>query len=527
MYGIRFCAASAGLCLLMMPVEGPAQSPAPKPNLVVILADDLGFSDIGCYGGEIQTPNVDKLAADGLRFTQFYNTARCWPSRAALLTGYYAQQVNRDPPGRRPKWAALLPELLRSAGYHSYHSGKWHLDGPVRKGGFERSYLVVDQDRHFGPRNHQLDDVPLPQPKPEDHYYSTTAIAQHAIDWLAEHQAKHRSEPFFLYLAFTCPHFPLQAPPEDIARYRGRFRDGWDMLRQRRLERMRELGIVDCSLSERTPGVPAWDSLDATQKDDWEWHMAIHAAMVDRMDREIGRVLEQLHKTGSWDNTLILFCSDNGASAERLVRGDGHDPVAPPGSARTFLCLEPPWANLANAPLRKSKIFTHEGGISTPLIVHWPTRVKAHSELRHTPGHFVDFVPTLLELAGVSAPATWNGVPRPVLPGRSLVPAFAKDVTIPHDFLYFHHQTNRALRVGDWKIVASGADTPWELYDLAKDRSETHNLAGRYPDRVKELAAVWMEHDKEFRKQGATGGAVPPQKQQSSSQRQAAGLTSP
>jgi arylsulfatase len=489
---------------------GLVAGPAPRPNIVIILADDLGFSDLGCYGGEVRTPNLDQLAANGLRFTQFYNTARCWPSRAALLTGYYAQQVNRDPPGLRPKWAALVPELLKPVGYRSYHAGKWHVDGPVRKGGFERSYLVVDQDRYFGPRNHQLDDTPLPQPKPEDGYYATTAIAQHAIDWLADHGAKHRGEPFFLYLAFTCPHFPLQALPEDIARYRSRFKDGWDVLRQRRLDRMRQLGIVSCELSARTPGVPAWDSLGAEQKDAWEWRMTIHAAMVDRMDREVGRVFDHLRKSGQWDNTLILFCSDNGASAERLVRGDGHDPAAPPGSAKTFLCLEPPWANLANAPLRKSKIFTHEGGISTPLIVHWPARVKAHGELRHTPGHFVDLVPTLLELAGASAPATWNGERRPPLPGRSLVAAFAKDVPIAREFLFFKHEGNRALRVGDWKIVASGAGVPWELYDLAKDRSESHDLAGRHPDKVKEMAALWAQHDEEFRQQGATGKPLRP-----------------
>jgi arylsulfatase A-like enzyme len=505
-------AIAASLFLLMAATESPGQAPPKKPNIVIILADDLGFSDLGCYGGEVQTPNLDKLATDGLRFTQFYNTARCWPSRAALLTGYYAQQVNRDPQGLRPKWAALLPDLLKPAGYHSYHSGKWHVDGPVRKGGFERSYLVVDQDRHFGPRNHQLDDAPLPQPKPEDRYYATTAIAQHAIDWLAEHDAKHHGEPYFLYLAFTCPHFPLQALPEDVARYRGRFKDGWDALRQRRLDRTRGLGIVHCELSERTPGVPAWASLGAEQQDAWEWRMAIHAAMVDRMDREIGRVLDQVRKTGSWENTLLLFCSDNGASAERLVRGDGDDPAAPPGSAKSFLCLEPPWANLANAPLRKSKIFTHEGGISTPLIVHWPAGVKARDELRHTPGHFVDVVPTLLELAGVPAPATWNGAQRPPLSGRSLVPALAKDITIKRDFLFFKHQGNRALRVGDWKIVASGAGTPWELYDLANDRAESHDLAARYPERVKEFAAIWAQHDEEFRKQGASDPPTPRQR---------------
>jgi arylsulfatase A-like enzyme len=492
--------------------QARAAEKARPTNILIVLADDLGFSDLGCYGSEIQTPNLDRLAAGGLRFTQFYNTARCWPSRAALLTGYYAQQVNRDPARRRPKWAALLPDLLKPAGYRSYHSGKWHVDGPVLQGGFQRSYLVVDQDRHFGPRNHQLDDKPLPQPKPDDGYYATTAIADHALKWLTEHDTKHRSEPFFLYLAFTCPHFPLQAPAEDVARYRDRFKDGWDVLRQRRLDRMKERGLVNCALSERTPGVPAWASLSAEQQDSWKSRMAVHAAMVDRMDREVGRVLEQLRKSGQWDNTLILFCSDNGASAERLVRGDGHDPAAAPGSAKTFLCLEPPWANLANAPLRKSKIFTHEGGICTSLIVHWPAGVKARGALRHTPGHLIDFVPTLLEVAGTAASAKWNDEERPTLPGRSLVPAFAKDGTVTRDFLFFKHEGNRALRVGDWKIVASGADAAWELYDLAKDRSETTDLAGKHPDKVKELAALWSKRDEEYRKQGATAPGKGPDK---------------
>jgi arylsulfatase len=488
---------------------GISQAAATKPNILFILADDLGFSDLGCYGGEVKTPNLDKLAAGGLRFTQFYNTARCWPSRAALLTGYYPQQVNRDPPGLRPPWAALVPQLLQPAGYCSYHSGKWHVDGPVLKGGFARSYLVVDQDRYFGPRNHQLDDKPLPQPKPTDGYYATRAIAQRAVAWLAEHHAGHRDQPFFLYLAFTCPHFPLQALPEDVARYRGKFKDGWDVLRQRRLERIRRLGIVNCELSARTPGVPAWKSLSAAEQNAWEWRMAIHAAMVDRMDQEIGKVLEQVRKSGQWDNTLILFASDNGASAEKILRGDGHDPAARPGSAKSYLCLEPPWANLANAPLRKSKIFTHEGGISTPLIVHWPAGFKGRGELRHTPGHFVDVVPTLLQVAGAPAPARWNGAARPPLPGRSLVPAFGKDVTIKRDYLFFKHSGNRALRVGDWKIVASGPDSPWELYDLRKDRAEMHDLAAKHPDKVKEMEAVWKRCDKEYREQAATGKPLP------------------
>ena len=236
------------LCVLC----GHSVAAPPKPNIVFILADDLGYSDLGCYGSEIQTPNLDKLAADGLRFTQFYNTARCWPSRACLLTGYYAQQVNRDPQGQRPKWAALLPDLLKPAGYHSYHSGKWHVDGPVLAGGFEHSYLVVDQDRHFAPKNHSLDDVPLPQPKPEDHYYATPVIAQHAIEWLAVHDKEHKDSPFFLYLAFTVPHFPIMAPEEDIARYKDKFARGWDAEREQRLKKMKQIGLVSCAALRRS-----------------------------------------------------------------------------------------------------------------------------------------------------------------------------------------------------------------------------------------------------------------------------------
>jgi arylsulfatase A-like enzyme len=506
----------------------PAKEPATRPNLLVILADDLGFSDLGCYGGEIATPNLDRLAANGLRFTQHYNTARCWPSRAALLTGYYAQQVNRDPAGQRPNWAALLPDLLRPAGYRSYHSGKWHVDGPVLAGGFERSYLVVDQDRHFSPRDHSLDDHPLPQPKPADGYYGTQAVANRAVEWLSSHTASHAREPFFLYLAFTVPHFPIQALPEDIARYRDRYSEGWDVIRARRWERQRELGIVSCALSTRDPQtVPhwnldeaelrqrigpgesgraiAWDTLTSEQKNLQAVKMAIHAAMIDRMDREIGRVVQQLETMGVLDDTLIVFASDNGASAEQIIRGDGHDPSAPPGSAGTFLSLGPGWSTAANTPFRLHKSWVHEGGISTPLIVHWPAGIKARGELRHTPGHFVDLAPTFLQLAGVTAPDRWNGENRPPFPGKSLVPAFDKDVSIEREFLFFKHEGNRGLRAGDWKIVAARPNGAWELYNLANDRAESENLAAKFPEKVEALAAMWETHDEEFRRQGATG----------------------
>lgn len=488
-----------------------AESPPARPNVVILLADDLGFSDLGCYGGEIATPTIDRLADQGLRFTQFYNTARCWPSRAALLTGYYAQQVNRDPGRTRPRWARLLPELLAPAGYRSYHAGKWHVDGPVLAGGFQRSYLVVDQDRFFSPKHHALDDVPLPQPSLDEGYYATTAITDRAIEFLDQHDARHAGEPFLLYLAYTCPHFPLQAPGDDVARHLGRYASGWDELRRRRWERATSLGILAAALSDRPANVPEWASLSPADQKAWDARMAVHAAMVERMDREIARVLAWLDAKGKAQNTLVLFCSDNGASAERVLRGDGHDPAAPPGSAATFQCLEPPWAALANAPLRKSKIFTHEGGISTPLVLRWPGGIKARGELRRTPGHLIDVVPTLLELAGLSAADARIDPEQPALPGKSLVPALSADERIPRDYLFFHHEGNRALREGDWKIVASGSKADWELYDLAADRTERNDLARKEPDRVARMAAIWRRCEEEFRRQGAA--AAPPSHQ--------------
>jgi arylsulfatase A-like enzyme len=507
-----------------------AVAPA-RPNIVVILADDLGFSDLGCYGGEIETPHVDDLARNGLRFTQAYNTARCWPSRAALLTGYYPQQVNRDPPGKRPRWAALLPELLRSAGYRSYHSGKWHVDGSVLEGGFARSYHLEDTDRYFSPTKHNLDDRPLARPRSEEGYYATRAIAGHAVDWLVEHESRHRGEPFFLYVAFTSPHFPIQALPEDIARYRDRYHEGWDRIRRQRWERQKLLGIITGGVSDRDPltipewNLPemqlkhrvgageeghaiAWDQLTEDQQSFQATKMAIHAAMVDRMDREIGRVVGQLKVSGHFDDTIVIFASDNGASAEQIIRGDGHDPAAPPGSARSFLCLGPGWSTSSNTPFRMHKSWVHEGGIATPLIVHWPGGIEAHGKLRHAPVHLIDVVPTLLELAGISAPAEWNGDPRPPLAGRSLVPSFASEVPIDRDFLYFNHIGNRGLRVGDWKIVADKGG-PWELYNLANDRAESHDLASSHPEKVKELAAAWDRHDEEFRRHRAAGKPLP------------------
>ena len=529
----------AVVLLLAFGKQGLSADAVRVPNVVFILADDMGFSDAGCYGGDIATPNLDRLAAGGLRFTQMYSTSRCWSSRTCLLTGYYAQQVNMDPVldwsrSRLPAWARLLPHYLKPLGYRTYHSGKWHIHAaphPVQDGGFDRSYSLEDHDRYFAPKKAMLDDRLLPPVPDGTDFYITKAIASYGIGFLQEHAAEHSREPFLLYLAFTSPHFPLQALPEDIARYRDHYRDGWDANRQRRHQRMRAAGIVDCLLSDPDPQtVPFWNlspkeltqqlgpgevgravpwkDLAAEQQEFQAMKMAIHAAMIDRMDREIGRVLEQLKAMGAVENTLIFFASDNGASAEQIVRGDGHDQAAPAGSAKTFLCLGPGWSTAANTPLRLHKSWVHEGGIASPLIINWPAGISDRGKLRHTVGHFIDIIPTLVELAGGLAPGAWHGEVPPPLPGRSLVPALAADVDIPREYLYWHHLNNRAIRIGNWKLVSAGtkeAVGPWELYDLHSDRCEMHDLARQSLDRVKQLAELWENCEKKFNSQAASG----------------------
>jgi arylsulfatase len=508
--------------------ESAAAERNARPNVLIILADDLGYSDLGCYGGEIATPNLDSLARGGLRFTQFYNTARCWPTRAALLTGYYAQQVRRDTlqgitsgsRGTRPTWARLLPDMIRPAGYRSYHSGKWHIDGQPLAGGFDRSYLLQDQGRFFSPRVHFEDNEKRPAVERGSGYYATTAIADHAIACLREHAAHHAGQPFFQFVAFTAPHFPLQAIGGDIALYREKYRAGWDAVRAERWRRIREIGLVhgDLPPPEREVGPPydfpeaiktlgpgeinrpvPWTELSDQQREFQATKMAIHAAMVDRMDREIGRVLKQLRVMAAFDNTLILFLSDNGASAEIMVRDDGHDAAAEPGSAGSHLCLGPGWSTVANTPFRRHKTWVHEGGICTPLVAHWPRGFAARDELRHAPGHLIDLVPTILEVTGAERLASWEGQPVPAAPGVSLAPTFARDVGVARDELWWQHEGNRAIRVGDWKLVAAGKDAAWELYDLATDRTETRDIADRHPDRVAELDRRWRQRLKDFR----------------------------
>jgi len=498
---------------------------ANAPNVLLVLADDMGYSDAGCYGGEVRTPHLDALAADGLRFTQAYSTGRCWPSRGCILSGYYAQQIRRDSApgikmGNRPRWAVLLPERLKPLGYHAYHSGKWHIDGAPIAGGFERSWgserKGADWDRFFGTESWEEDGVKAPGARTDEGYYSTVAIADHAIQCLKSHRKHHGTAPFFQYVAFYSPHFPLHALKDDIAAYEGHYREGWDAIRRQRWQRMRKLGIVNCPLPPRDEDVVpswnlkpdelrkrigpgeagravAWDSLTEEQQAFQARKMAIHAAMVTRMDAEIGRIVEQLKQMGAYENTLILFASDNGASAEQIIRGAGHDKAASAGSAKSYLCLGPGWSTAANTPHRLHKHWNHEGGIASPLIVHWPKGIDAKGVLRRDPCHFIDVAPTVLDLAGGAWPTTLaDGTPVPPTPGLSLVPAFEKDGAVEHDALWWCHQGHRAIRMGDWKLTWRKQRKAWELYDLRTDRCETNDLSAEQPEKAQALAAQWQ-----------------------------------
>lgn len=499
-----------------------------RPNVLLVLADDLGFSDLGCYGSEIETPNLDTLAANGLKYNQFYNTARCWPTRAVLMTGYYAQQVRRDAlPGvgggggnrnARPQWAPLLPRLLKPAGYRSYHSGKWHLDGMPIESGFDRSYYLKDQGRFFSPQIHWKDDKKLPVVSRDSGYYGTVAIADHAVKCLQEHADQHADAPFFHYLAFTAPHFPLHALPEDIKKYEDRYKSGWEAIRAERYRCQRQLGLVDANLSavESQLGPPydfpdhlkilgsgevnrplQWDSLTNKQRDFQASKMALHAAMIDRLDKELGRVIDQLKAMDQFQNTLILFLSDNGASAEIMVRADGHDPEASPGSAASYLCLGPGWSTTSNTPFRRHKTWVHEGGISTPFIAHWPNGINTANKLRSGAAHVIDVVPTILEVAQVDPPTQWEGRNVPTKPGLSLLPTFNQNIALKREFLWWFHDGHKAIRMGDMKLV-SVKGAPWELFNLANDRGEQRDLSAVKPGSVISMEQKWNSVTQQF-----------------------------
>jgi arylsulfatase A-like enzyme len=493
-----------------------------RPNIIVILADDMGFSDLGCFGGEIQTPNLDQLAASGMRFTEFYNTSRCCPSRAAILTGLYPHQAgvghmmeNGGLPayeGYLNEHCVTLAEVLKSAGYATAIAGKWHVGGndfhvtPWLRG-FDHGLCSVAGGFYYPdePRpekksqggNLWLDGKNLDDHSPElpKNWYTTDLYTDYGIKYID--QALAEQKPFFLYLAYNAPHFPLQAPAADIAKYRGKYLAGWDKLREQRHRWQLEHGIVDSAwpLSPLPKAVPnslikevvPWDSLNAADQDRFDQIMAIYAACVDHLDQGIGRLVAHLKAKGTLDNTLIIFLSDNGGNVEGGPKGRLEGAV-PGGPNSTVFCGES-WATLENTPFRYYKHFEHEGGISSPFIVHWPQGMTNVGSLCKERAHIIDIMATCVDVSGAKYPTVYHG--KTILPmeGKSLVPAFSGG-KIGHDQICWEHEGNAAILEGDWKLVRL-KNHPWELYNLPNDRTELHDLAAQEPAVAQDLETKW------------------------------------
>lgn len=508
-----------------------------RPDIILILADDMGFSDIASYGGEIATPSLDRLAADGIRMTQFYNTARCSPSRASLMTGLHPHQVgvgilNFDDlpdgyPGDLSAECATIAEVLSGSGYATYLSGKWHLSvdmenpnpsWPTRRG-FDRFFGTLEGAGSFyQPRTLMRDEVNIEDEAAEPGWFYTDQITENAVGFLREHHQQQPDRPAFMFVSYTAPHWPLHAHDEDIERYRGRFDAGWDQLRTERLERLVEQGIIDPDwlLSPRDERVPAWTEVEQQQ---WQARrMETYAAQVDRMDQGIGRIVAELERSGRLDNTIVVFLSDNGGCAEEMPpekvaefvtafvpmkmttqRGEnvvpGNVPGLDPGPESTYQSYGRSWANLSNTPFREYKHWVHEGGIATPFIVHWPAGLAqgdlAGGGLCTEPAQLVDVLPTLIAAGGASYPARRDGHPVPGMEGVDLLPAWRGGGTPERD-LFWEHEGNCAIRRGRWKLVRKYRHD-WELYDIQADRTELHDLAAEHPELVAELSEAYGE----------------------------------
>lgn len=502
-----------------------------RPNIIIIMADDLGFSDPGCFGGEIQTPNLDMLASNGIRFTQMYNAARCCPTRASLMTGKYQHLVGLADNGRSLDLdAPTIAEILVENGYHTGMAGKWHLSRtqPVEpkieqlkwmahqvdygsfapletypsNRGFEEHWGVIwGVVNYFDPFSLVHNEESITE-VPSD-FYMTDFITRKTLDMIDKFTIDEK--PFFLYVSHTAPHWPLHALPEDIEKYKDTYEGGWEKLREDRYRRLMEMGLIDAekySLPENTSG-KSWE--DCGQKQKEANHMAAHAAMVDRLDQGIGRIVQKLKEKGEFDNTVIFFLADNGASYERgfppgfdrpgFTR-DGteidYDPEQP-GSELTWGYLGDAWASALNTPWRYWKKESFEGGIHTPFIIHWPAGLKRkENTLNHGVGHVMDLLPTCLELAQAEYPEYFNGKKTIPPDGKSLIPLINQEITAIHDTLFWEHVGGRAVRIGDWKMASLKGET-WELFDLSVDRTEMNNLATEQPERVESMNAIWEE----------------------------------
>ncbi len=522
-----------------------------RPNIIYILADDMGYSDLGCYGSEIDTPNLNRLAEGGLRFTQFYNTGRCCPTRASMLTGLYPHQAgvghmmdDRNLDGYRGelgKDCVTIAEALKTAGYRNYAIGKWHVtkavspqtaadkhNWPLQRG-FDRFYGTIHgAGSFFDPNTLARDNEfvsPFADPEyPTDDYYYTDAISDHVARFVNEHHQSHDDQPFFMYVTYTAAHWPMHARESLIQKYSGRYDLGYTAIRDSRYERMLKLGVID---KANTVNWPIPDNLKETEYFDWDKrNMEVYAAMIDSMDQGIGKIIDSLKETGQLDNTLICFLQDNGGCQEGMGRGkEGKERADSPtlaalpddflqpdmipkqtrdgypmrqgkgvmaGGADTYIGYGIGWATVSNTPFRMYKHFVHEGGISTPLIVHWPAKVTRHGQLESTPGHLIDLMATAVDVAGASYPKRYNDNDVQPLEGKSLLPALLGG-SIDREAIYWEHEGNRAIRVGDFKLVSEfGKD--WELYNIATDRSEQNDLSSAEPERANQLAAMWQAY---------------------------------
>jgi arylsulfatase len=523
-----------------------------RPNIIVILSDDMGYSDIGCYGSEVATPNLDQLAEGGLLFTQFYNTGRCCPTRGSLLTGLYPHQSgighmtgdygSDGYRGDLSRNAVTIAEVLKMAGYSTYISGKWHVtphikpEGPKYnwplQRGFERFYgTILGAGSFFDPvsltrDNQQISPVADESYQPEQYYY-TDAISDHAVKFIEQHQQRDSHKPFFLYMAYTAAHWPMHALEKDIAKYKGKYDQGYESIRNARFEKMKELGVIDPSWT-LSPIAETWESQEHKAWD--ARNMEVYAAMIDNMDQGIGRMIQSLKKTGEFENTLILFMQDNGGCAEGLGRSAGKkhkDRLSPkpskpdfapmpketlqkdmiPHQSRdgyltrmgpenmagpdgTYIAYGKGWANVSNAPFREYKHYVHEGGISTPLIAHWPKSIKDKGKLRHTPSHLIDIMATCVDLGQATYPQTYqthNIIP---MEGKSLQSIFQND-SLDRAHILWEHEGHRAIRKADWKLVMKKSIGKWELYNLKTDRTEMLDQSEQHPEKFKELVALW------------------------------------
>jgi len=522
---LMFLGVGAVLSLVLASVRGPAVAAQTdtRPNVIVILVDDMGWSDLGAFGSEIATPNLDALASHGLKFAQFYATPRCSPSRASLLTGLYSHQAGMGhldnvirpgsigTTGHLNNQSVTIAEVLRTAGYFTAMSGKWHLGqdngSPPWERGFDRTLSLRAGGMYFPNQNYTGGDNALTSRAQEPLYLNGIATPRDGPafgkDWYATYlwtdyglkfidEARQANQPFFLYLPFNAPHFPLMAPAELIAKHRGKYKAGWDKLREERYQRQIKMGLIDAKwpLTPREGDTPPWDSLSDEAKDRFDNLMSVYAAMIEAIDISVGTLVKGLEARGALDNTLILFMSDNGANAESGP--DGRFNGEPPGGPNSDLYLGMNWAALGSTPFRRFKHFTLEGGIGSPLIIHWPRGIAANRQgaIERQPAHLIDVMPTVMDVTGAKYPSTFKGNAIYPMEGVSLRPVFDGRQLNRTQPLFWEHEGNRAVRSGNWKIVSTFPDS-WELYDMAADRTESNNVAAQHPDVVKTLGAEW------------------------------------